>query len=534
MSGISLSNVDVTGVTAGWDQVIIQDTDATHSLALGNTKLETIANWAGGGNVDATSASFYNASSGTLLDASVLRRRLPDRGPDFGRHRMPPAWAGANRGQQSVRDPAGRNDQEHGTIGPARVPCERLDRYNSGRGYARLYADDTNVDRLWHPDHYPSGTVAATSGARTYALPSQSQVDVSIPSNGASTTASISTGTFTAYTTLDTHNLHVVGGPYAVDYTYSDQYKVQFNPGAGISITGSNERSAAITARAVSTASIIGNPTKTYNANMAATLGTGNFSISNLVNGDNFTITQTVGTYNTKDVTTATTVKATLGSATFSPQGTTLASDYTFPASATGPGTINAGRADNQRSDRHQALRRHNNLGGVADLQGGPRLVAATGDRLRQPAGVRYVLAARAGLRVAERHPAGRRLTLQVTPRPTRSATIIPARARTTPSRPIARQVRSRRISAYERAQQPGQQGSTYTLNLGSIQSNLTVSGMQINWGDGNVSSYRQLQRHEHAGGHGAAHLRRRPEQLPRSRSPWPTPWARTVTSIPR
>ena len=87
------------------------------------------------------------------------------------------------------------------------------------------------------------------------------------------------------------------------------------------------------------TASIIGSPTKIYDGNTNATLTSSNFSLSGFVGTDNLTVTQTSGTYNSKDVNTANTVTATLSPADLSPVGSTLVSNYTVTV-ATGPGTI--------------------------------------------------------------------------------------------------------------------------------------------------------------------------------------------------
>src|SRR6185436_1347986 len=46
------------------------------------------------------------------------------------------------------------------------------------------------------------------------------------------------------------------------------------------------------------TASIIGNPTKVYDNTTAATLTAANFSLSGLVAGEGFTVTETAGLYN--------------------------------------------------------------------------------------------------------------------------------------------------------------------------------------------------------------------------------------------
>jgi hypothetical protein len=89
------------------------------------------------------------------------------------------------------------------------------------------------------------------------------------------------------------------------------------------------------------TASIIGDPTKTYDGTTSATLTQANFSLSGLVGTQSFTVTQTVGTYNSKDVSTATTVTASLSAGNFTPGSGTLASDYTLPTTASGAGNLN-------------------------------------------------------------------------------------------------------------------------------------------------------------------------------------------------
>ncbi len=94
-----------------------------------------------------------------------------------------------------------------------------------------------------------------------------------------------------------------------------------------------------ITTKAV-TASIIGDPTKIYDGNTAATLTSANFSLSGLVGGESFTVTKTSGLYNSKDVPLATTVSASLSAGDFTPGAGTLASNYSLPTTAGGPGQI--------------------------------------------------------------------------------------------------------------------------------------------------------------------------------------------------
>ncbi len=88
------------------------------------------------------------------------------------------------------------------------------------------------------------------------------------------------------------------------------------------------------------TASIIGDPTKPYDGNTTASLTSSNFSLSGLIGSENFTVTQTSGTYNSKDVLTASTVTASLSADDFTAANGTLASDYTLPTTASGAGTI--------------------------------------------------------------------------------------------------------------------------------------------------------------------------------------------------
>lgn len=90
------------------------------------------------------------------------------------------------------------------------------------------------------------------------------------------------------------------------------------------------------------TVSIIGDPSKTYDGTTNAMLSSSNYQINGLVNGDNFTVTNTVGAYNSKDVATASTVTALLAAGDFVPVSGTFATNYTFPSSAAGPGQITA------------------------------------------------------------------------------------------------------------------------------------------------------------------------------------------------
>ena len=154
--------------------------------------------------------------------------------------------------------------------------------------------------------------------------------DVSITLNSFTQTASVDgSGDFT--TTFSTRSLGVAGGPYTVTYAFA----------GNSSFTAATDTSTTLTVIAAPlTASIIGDPTKTYDGTTSATLTQANFSLSGLVGTQSFTVTQTVGTYNSKDVTAATTVMASLPPSDFTPRSGTVASNYILPTTASGAGTI--------------------------------------------------------------------------------------------------------------------------------------------------------------------------------------------------
>ena len=90
------------------------------------------------------------------------------------------------------------------------------------------------------------------------------------------------------------------------------------------------------------TASIIDDPTKSYDGTDIAALTPLNFSLSGLATGENFTVTQTAGTYNSPNVLNATTVTASLAPGDFTAGDGTLVSNYTLPTTAGGTGHITA------------------------------------------------------------------------------------------------------------------------------------------------------------------------------------------------
>ncbi|MFM5914823.1 MAG: YDG domain-containing protein, partial [Chakrabartia godavariana] len=67
-----------------------------------------------------------------------------------------------------------------------------------------------------------------------------------------------------------------------------------------------------------------------------ATLSASNFALSGLVQGESLSVTQTQGSYATKDVGTGLSVGATLTAADFLATSGTLASNYVLPTTAMG------------------------------------------------------------------------------------------------------------------------------------------------------------------------------------------------------
>jgi YDG domain-containing protein len=90
------------------------------------------------------------------------------------------------------------------------------------------------------------------------------------------------------------------------------------------------------------TASIIGNPTKPYDGNTTAVLTTANYSLTGLVGTESISVSQTAGSYNSKDVVSANTVTASLTAGNFTAGTGTLLTNYVLPTTASGPGHITA------------------------------------------------------------------------------------------------------------------------------------------------------------------------------------------------
>jgi glyoxylate utilization-related uncharacterized protein len=92
--------------------------------------------------------------------------------------------------------------------------------------------------------------------------------------------------------------------------------------------------------QATLSASIIGTPTKVYDATTTATLSSSNYNLTGFVSGEGATVGQTAGTYNSANVLTANTVSTTLAPSDFTANTGTSLSNYILPTSASGAGTI--------------------------------------------------------------------------------------------------------------------------------------------------------------------------------------------------
>jgi YDG domain/Galactose oxidase, central domain len=155
--------------------------------------------------------------------------------------------------------------------------------------------------------------------------------------SGESITVAQSAGTYNSKDVLSANSVTANLGP------------ADFTAGSGTLLTNYTLPTTAsgagqITAKTL-TASIIGNPTKTYDGTTSATLTSANFSLLGLVSGESITVTQTVGAYNSKDVATASTVTANLTAGDFTAAAGTLTSNYVLPTSASGAGHINKANA---------------------------------------------------------------------------------------------------------------------------------------------------------------------------------------------
>ncbi|WP_418319282.1 YDG domain-containing protein [Piscinibacter sakaiensis] len=134
-------------------------------------------------------------------------------------------------------------------------------------------------------------------------------------------------------------------------------------------------------------ASIVGNPTKTYDGSDAATLSPGNYALSGFIGSDNASVVQTNGRYDSPNAGNRT-VTVVLTGASFVPVGTTDLNNYVLPTAASGPGTIVpkpltvAGISANNKTYDGSVAATLSNSGALVGLVGAQTLVLSnTGAR---------------------------------------------------------------------------------------------------------------------------------------------------------
>ncbi len=126
----------------------------------------------------------------------------------------------------------------------------------------------------------------------------------------------------------------VLGGPYAITASAGS-----LTSPAGYAFTFVSPGELTVTPAPL-TASIIGDPTKVYDATTTAALASANFGLAGFVAGQGATVSALTGAYNSPNVVSATTVTATLAAGDFTANAGTVLSNYTLPTTASGPGAI--------------------------------------------------------------------------------------------------------------------------------------------------------------------------------------------------
>jgi filamentous hemagglutinin family protein len=174
-----------------------------------------------------------------------------------------------------------------------------------------------------NPTKAYNGTLAAALGAGNYSLSGF------VAGQGASVTEtaglydSINAGTRTVTASLDASDFTADGG------TLLSNYVLPTTAGGAGTIT-----------QAGLVATIVGTPTKTYDATTGAVLTTANYSLAGFIGTDGATVTETVGTYAVADAG-ARNVTAVLDSSDFTANGGAVLANYVLPTTASGIGQIN-------------------------------------------------------------------------------------------------------------------------------------------------------------------------------------------------
>ncbi|MBP9712917.1 MAG: filamentous hemagglutinin N-terminal domain-containing protein [Sterolibacterium sp.] len=203
---------------------------------------------------------------------------------------------------------------------------------------------------------YP-GPVESGKGYIYASAPGTLTVNTTLASGVASNTyGTAPTATYsTSYAnaaSADNEDLALIGGtasytPAITSSTAAGTYTILYGSGltsaAGYSFTAGSGVSYTVDPAllAVITAGLTGDTTKVYDGTTTAALKPAHFLLSGFMNGDNAHVTQTTGTYASKQVGSNLLVTATLAPADFSPEGSTNLANYQLPTSASGQiGTI--------------------------------------------------------------------------------------------------------------------------------------------------------------------------------------------------
>ena len=173
----------------------------------------------------------------------------------------------------------------------------------------------------------PVLTVTPNAAARVYG---DANPALSIASIGGFIDGDTATGSLTGAATVTTAATAATNvGTSAITTAIGTLASVE---GYGLAFSSAN---LTITAKSL-TASLIGTSSKQYNQTTAATLASGNYNVSGFVLAEGATVTQTVGTYDSKNVGTGKTVTTTLVIGDFTANSGTLLSNYTLPTMAAG------------------------------------------------------------------------------------------------------------------------------------------------------------------------------------------------------
>ncbi len=230
---------------------------------------------------------------------------------------------------------------------------------SAGTGHWLVYSTDPSADTTGGlaPDFLQYAATTATAPAAggnglLYSVTPSLSVALSgtVDKTYDGTTAATFTGANAAVTGLINGDAATVTGAYASK-----------NAGSGIAVTASNVAvthsgvpvygysgtTPSVSANigqidpAALTASIIGDPTKTYNGTTTATLSAANYQLNGFVAGEGATVNQPSSVaYDSADAG-ARTISATFSSTNFVANSGTNLSNYVLPASATGAGQIN-------------------------------------------------------------------------------------------------------------------------------------------------------------------------------------------------